>query len=128
MSKKGQGLPVSTIVIVIIAILTLTLIVLFATGTLGDLFGKAQSLTEAAATDIDAIQAQCSKLCLRAKSAGSLEEYRSGGFCQTTFEITENEDTSEKHCWEDPIFYDCTADIKGTTYSGKDCEVVEENE
>lgn len=116
--RKAQGLPLTTIAIAILVFLTLVVVVLFATGSFGKLFGTGAKLTSAAGGEVGADQATCNSLCSSALQLPSKDNFKTSGYCKKVMKY--NTDNSADgslesvSCWDSPVAITCT----GTLSSG----------
>jgi len=127
MSKRGQGLPLNTIILLKLALLVLVFIVLFATGAFGTLFGQTKSVAGATETDIVAAQTKCSQWCLQSQNSKTEEEWTNSKFCKDTQLLDTNGDgTAENYnCYEttgdNPIAATCSTTIGGEQFTQANC-------
>jgi hypothetical protein len=85
---KGQGLPMSFIVIAAIAALVLVLVIAFTVGGFGTFFGKIfGGGEEAIGKDIDLIRGTCNNLCETAKSIQFTSQWETSSYCSRTFSV-----------------------------------------
>ena len=106
-SKRGQGLPLETIVLAVIAIIILVLIILFLTGNLGKLFGTTQQLGEEITPDeIAAFRLGCEQACFSAKQLVDSEaEFKLSSYCVRNISNT-------VFCKSPQVGIDCTFEIR----------------
>ena len=118
------------IVVIIIAVIILTLIILFATGTLGKLFGTTTVLGEAATPeDITSYKLECENACYQAKQlSDSTTEWLWSSYCTKTFsniDVNKDEEiTNEEknlHCWQYPLSVTCYKSITEPNGKSFDC-------
>lgn len=134
MSKRGQGLPLNTIILAILALLVLVFVVLFATGAFGTLFGQTQDVAEATETSIVATQTKCSQWCLQAQSSGTNLDWENSKFCKETQLLDTNGDGEAEpyHCYEtgitsenptgkNPIAATCSTTLGGKQVTQANC-------
>ena len=95
--RRGQGLPLNTIILAILALLVLVFIVLFATGAFGTLFGQTKSVAGATETDIVAAQTKCSQWCLQAQGVDTTAEWEASRFCKEEL-LDKNGDGTADSC------------------------------
>jgi len=90
LGKRGQGLPLETIVIVIITILVLIIVILFATGSLGRLLGGARMLEEEITPDqLATFRLGCENACFTAEQlTDSIDEFRASDYCHRNISNT----------------------------------------
>ena len=114
--KRGQGLPLNTIVLAALAVLVLLLVVGFTTGSLGKLFKGLSSPTSE--IDEKAARMKCIELCSKLKEMASKgvlteEKAENSEYATIVFSIDlDNDGVLEEdeigiHCWQDPIEYPC---------------------
>lgn len=149
MSKRGQGLPVETIVIAAIAVIILLLVVGFATGALGGLFKRTTTIAQASEADITAAQTKCSQYCVSAQNSRTLGLWSATTYCQKKFNFDFDGDgqaggynktatacvvlsggvydkicSDQKevlHCSDSPISQLCSATSGTATYTEANC-------
>jgi len=132
---KGQGLPLSFIVIAAISALVLILIVAFTIGGLGGFF---KQINIAGGSDeLSTVQTACQNACNKAQFLTTESQFNNSDYCSKTYAIDLNKDgkinaTTETkiHCWYTPgtvkgtVIYasgpgvDCTVQIGANTYTG----------
>ncbi len=105
--RKGQGLPINLIVIAIIGVIVLLLVVAFATGTLGKLFGGTKELSESVTPEqVATFRIGCKQACFGAQQlADTPGEWKKSDYCNRTI--------GGQRCWE--IGAECS---KNTTIEG----------
>ncbi len=81
MQKRGQGLPINTIILIAIGLLILVVVVLFVTRGFGSLGGATSTTSSSAAT---AFYGECQNLCQSAASANNVPV----SYCTTTDTLT----------------------------------------
>lgn len=89
MNKRGQGLPMNTIIIAIIVIVVLIAIVVFFLGGFGQVRSSLSSIWSQQVTGDDqtlAIQS-CTKWCEQAQDFTKDEQKKSSKFCTNKFQI-----------------------------------------
>jgi hypothetical protein len=119
MNKRGQGLPISFIVIAAIAALVLVLVIAFTIGGFGTFFGKIfKGGEEAIGTDLDIARSTCSNLCQTSKAIQNTAQWSNSGYCIRTFNIDLNRDgvinatlEAGMNCWNENIGVDCSAQL-----------------
>src|SRR3989338_7143131 len=87
--KRGQGLPMSTIVIAIIVLVVLVLLILFFTGGTGKIGEKIAAVFQGSTGGDDMASSIqfCKGYCEKAKLLTSDEEKSNSPFCQKSFLI-----------------------------------------
>ncbi|MEK6923491.1 MAG: hypothetical protein AABW84_02260 [Nanoarchaeota archaeon] len=118
--KRGQGLPLNTIILAILALLVLVFVVLFATGAFENLFGQTKTIAEATEADIVAAQTKCSQWCLQAQGSSTKLAWISSNFCTETPLLLADADDDGKdeayHCYEktgeNPIAATCSTTVE----------------
>src|SRR3989344_5147835 len=107
-TKRGQSLPINTIVIAILALLVLVFVILFATGSFGSLFA----------------QTKCAQWCLTAQSSKTLGEWTSSKFCKDIQLIDTNGDGESENylCNSEVISAACSTQIGGGQITQADCQ------
>lgn len=138
--KKGQGLPLNTIVIAIIVIVVLVAVIVFFTGGFGKIFAGTKGFESATQTDVVGIQTKCSQLCIQAQSISDPKKWNSTAYCkQVNAKDWEGDGKIDsgikpagagpckesngdyKCCWEFPISTSCSASIGGQSLSESEC-------
>ncbi|MBI4095751.1 MAG: hypothetical protein HY438_02730 [DPANN group archaeon] len=130
--RKAQGLPLTTIAIAILVFLTLVVVVLFATGSFGKLFGTGAKLTSAAGGEVGADQATCNSLCSSSLQLPSTANFIAGGYCTKAMKYDTNKDgkidindgggDGVVRCWEDPVAITCSGTLgSGDAVSNANC-------
>lgn len=111
-NRKGQGLPVNLIIILIIGIIILLLVIAFATGTLGKLFGGAKELGEAVTPEqVATFRIGCKQACFSAEQlADTKGEWTNSDYCQRKL--------GSYNCWSKNVTVDCSKNvtIEGVEY------------
>lgn len=104
--RKGQGLPISFIVLAVMGLLVLV-IVLTITGVLPKLFSSTKMMADAATPEqVTGFRIGCEQACFQAKQLADTEnEWKWSEYC--TRKIKTEQD-AETHCWESPVSVDCT--------------------
>jgi hypothetical protein len=122
---KGQGLPLSFIVIAAISVLILVIIVAVTIGPGG---GLLKQLVTPAPEELSTVQVACNTYCSQLVSATTGSQFQASPFCTKTFAIDINKDgkinsTDEAglHCWGNKLKVTCTVQIGGTTYTEQNC-------
>jgi hypothetical protein len=134
-NTKGQGLPLSFIVIAAISALVLILVIAFTIGGLGGFFK--QITIAGGGSDLSTVQSACQNACNTAQLSTSSAQFKSSDYCTKTYAIDLNKDgkiTSGNetglHCWyaKDTIKggitltggpgIDCTVQIGNDVYTG----------
>jgi len=123
-TKRGQSLPINTIVIAILALLVLVFVILFATGSFSSLFGQTQNIAESSDTSIVAAQTKCAQWCLTAQSSKTLGEWTSSKFCKDIQLIDTNGDGESENylCNSEVISAACSTQIGGGQITQADCQ------
>lgn len=141
MDKKGQGLPLNTIVIAIIVLIVLILVIVFFLGGFNVIIQSVKGLEPATETDAVAAQTKCSQLCIQAQSITNPDNWKKTGYCKQV--NTKDWDGSGKLegtsqtnplnscktetgsdyrcCWDAPINSFCSAKIGDKSLSETDC-------
>lgn len=119
MSKKAQGLSFNMIVLAIIALLILVLIVAWATGAFGFLFGQTKTLAGVTDADITVAQSKCSKYCLQAQAITSADEWINTSYCKTVVIKTPEK---EIRCWQEPVNQFCEVSVDDKTCTQDECQ------
>jgi hypothetical protein len=122
-TKRGQSLPINTIVIAILALLVLVFVILFATGSFSSLFGQTKNIGESSDTSIVAAQTKCAQWCLTAQGSKTTSEWTSSKFCKDTQLIdTDGDGASETYlCNSDVISATCSTQIGGEQITQDRC-------
>lgn len=131
MNKRGQGLPLNTLIIIILVVIVLIVVALFFLGGTSNLSRSIRGIFygTTAGTDLNLAIEQCRNHCGNAQSLpdNSLT-LRTSGYCRQTYSIDKNGDgkiTTEDdpwvkvHCWQEPISITCVG-VK-ETIGGGDC-------
>lgn len=143
MDKKGQGMPLNTIVIAIVVLIVLIVIVVFFTGGFNTILQSVKGIQPATQTDAVAAQTKCSQLCIQAQSITNPDKWKDTGYCRqvnskdwdgngkldgtkpnafaSTPCIKDNKDY--KCCEEPPINTGCSATIGDKSLSETDCRI-----
>jgi len=107
LNNKGQGLPLSFIVIAAISALVLILVIAFTIGGLGGFFK--QITIAGGGSDLSTVQSACQNSCNTAQLVTSLAQFKSSDYCTKTYAIDLSKDgkinsTTETklHCWYGP--------------------------
>ncbi len=137
-NAKGQGLPLSFIVIAAISALVLILVVAFTIGGLGGFFK--QITIAGGGSELSTVQSACQNACNTAQLSTSLAQFKSSDYCSKTYAIDLNKDgkiasgnETGIHCWDakgkvkasdkktilfDGPSVDCTIQIGNDVYTG----------
>jgi hypothetical protein len=125
MALKGQGLPLSFIVIAAISALVLILVIAFTIGGLGGFF---KQIVAPAPEEFGTVQVACNSYCSQLSGAATENQFTKSSFCTKTFAIDLNRDgkintTTEAglHCWGYNLTAACTVQIGDNTYSEGNC-------
>jgi len=115
---KGQGLPLSFIVIAAISALVLILVVAFTVGGLGGFFK--QITIVGGGEELSAVQTACSTACTNAQTtATTLDAFKRSDYCRRTFAVDLNKDGKTDKaetglkCWSDKITVGNQRDLTG---------------
>ncbi|MBI2040827.1 MAG: hypothetical protein HYT16_01870 [DPANN group archaeon] len=124
--RKAQGLPLTTIAIAILVFLTLVVVVLFATGSFGRLFGTGAKLTSAAGGEVGADQATCNSLCSTALQLPSTANFKASGYCAKVMKydtsVPKDGVLDNVNCWQGPVAITCSGTLSsGDAVSNADC-------
>jgi hypothetical protein len=85
MAKKGQGLPLSFIVIAAISALILVLVIAFTIGGLGGFF---KQINIAGSDEISVVRSTCSSACTSAQQLSStVDQFAQSDYCRKTFTV-----------------------------------------
>ena len=131
-NNKGQGLPLSFIVIAAISALILILVIAFTIGGLGGFFK--QITVAGGGEELSTVQTACQAACNKAQIVTSLPQFQTSEYCRKTYSIDLNKDgklTSENpketglNCWTQVSVANqvtgpstgCTVQIGETVYS-----------
>lgn len=124
-NTKGQGLPLSFIVIAAISVLVLILIIAFTLGPGGSFL---KQLVTPAPEEKGTVEVACNSFCAQLAGATTESQFTSSSFCTKTFAIDLNKNgkintTTEAglHCWGNVLDLTCGIEIGNTTYSETNC-------
>ena len=130
MAIKGQGLPISFIVIAAISALVLVLVVAFTIGGLGDLF-RGIFQTGGLGDELSLVQTACRTSCTTSQTTSiDLESFQSSRYCREVYSVDiDNKDgltDNEKglHCWDSQqgsINVGCDAQVNGQVFTEENC-------
>lgn len=87
-NTKGQGLPLSFIVIAAISALVLILVVAFTIGGLGGFFK--QITIAGGGEELSTVQQACSNACNTAQLSASLNQFKVSAYCTKTYAVDLN--------------------------------------
>lgn len=132
MTKKAQGLPLTTIAIAILVFLTLVVIALFITGGFSKVFGVGAKVTSGGAGSVDADRAACQSLCTQALQSPTALTFKSSSYCKKVLKADFNGDgdlgdkdaatntilENNFRCWDAPVEYSVGIDCLGTLLNG----------
>lgn len=92
MNKKGQGLPLNTLVMAIIVIIVLVIIVIFFLGGFSAIKDRFTSIFSKApgGEDYDLVVNSCMQYCEQAKLLASDISKKNSAYCSKTFRIDKN--------------------------------------
>lgn len=112
MLKRGQGLPLETIVIIAAAVIVLVIVLLFATGAFSRLFGGERILeSEATPEKIASFRLGCENACFQAKQlAHNSDDWRNSNYCTKRLIVN---NTPLYDCWTANV--SCSKDIANST-------------
>ena len=103
-NTKGQGLPLSFIVIAAISALVLILVVAFTIGGLGGFFK--QITIAGGGSDLSTVQSACQNACNQAQLFTNVNQFKNSDYCVKTYAIDLNKngklETGNEtgiHCW-----------------------------
>ncbi len=123
--EKGQGLPLSFIVIAAISALVLILVIAFTIGGLGGFF---KQIVAPAPEELGTVQVACNSYCSQLAGAITSNQFNTSSFCTKTFAIDISKDgkidtTTEAglHCWGPAIGATCAIQIGDITYDQTKC-------
>lgn len=130
MNKRGQGLPLNTLIIIILVVIVLIVVAIFFLGGTSSLSKTVRGIFfgTTSGTDLSLAVEQCNNHCSLVESLPSTSWHLSG-YCITTYDIDGNgdgkitEDSSDRigiNCWEGPIGNRCTITLEGTIYTGEE--------
>ncbi len=107
--RKGQGLPLTVIVIAAISIIVLVLIVAFSTGAFGKLFGSTKTFIDVASPEeISTFRLGCEQACFSAKQlANTVAKFENSGYCERKLVNKTETGTENIHCWQSTVVVDC---------------------
>ena len=110
MLKRGQGLPLETIIIVAVAVLVLVIVLLFATGAWSRLIGGEQIIAQTVTPEqISGFRLGCENYCFQAKQlANNPAEWAASDYCTKRLNNT-------RPCWGENITVICSKDIPNPT-------------
>lgn len=93
MKKRGQGLPLNTLVIAILVIVVLVLVVIFFLGGFSGLAERTKSIFFGSITGTDVAVAvqQCNQRCSIAESL-PVDSQKNSAYCRTPFKLDTNAD------------------------------------
>ena len=125
---KGQGLPLSFIVIAAISVLILVLIVAFTVGGLGSSFKQLTITGEQG--DLSTVQTACTANCNKMQATTpTFAQFQSSDFCRKTYAIDLNKNNKMEvalgetglNCYNTSISADCTVQLSnGISVTGID--------
>lgn len=94
MNKRGQGLPMNTIIIAIIVIVVLIAIVIFFLGGFRNIASSISSIwsQQVSSTPEALARETCQSYCTATKSMASDTEKKGSNFCRQKFNIDKNND------------------------------------
>jgi hypothetical protein len=123
--EKGQGLPLSFIVIAAISALVLIIIIAFTIGGGGSLL---KQIITPAPEEKGTVQVACNSYCSQLTGATTENQFTSSSFCTKTFAVDLNgngkintTDEAGLHCWGTKLLATCTVQISSDTYSEVNC-------
>ncbi len=125
MASKGQGLPLSFIVIAAISALVLILVIAFTIGGLGGFF---KQINIAGGTeDLSTVQTACSASCSKTQFVSSKVQFQSSDYCKKTYTIDLNKDgkitatnpqETKLQCYSTAINIECTVQLGTDVLTG----------
>ena len=89
--QKGQGLPLSFIVIAAISALVLILVIAFTIGGLGGFF---RQIISPAPEDLSVVQSACRSFCDQLVTVSTATQFRGSTYCTKTYAVDLNDDGS----------------------------------
>lgn len=106
---RGQGLPISTIVLAAIAVLVLVIIIGFTTGSLNKLFRSAQTISGSVTPDeVASFRIGCEQACFQAKQlADTQTKFKNSDYCSRG--LVNGSQTIK--CWQAGVGVDCVYSI-----------------
>mgnify|MGYP001318981788 CR=1 FL=1 len=116
MLKRGQGLPLETIVVAAIAVLVLVVIILFATGSFAKLFGSQKVLTEQVTPDqLTSFKIGCEQACFQVKQlAKNADDFKASSYCTT-------KKLGSLQCWSENVSVICSKTFATSTGGNLTC-------
>ena len=87
--QKGQGLPLSFIVIAAISALVLILVIAFTIGGLGGFF---RQIISPAPEDLSVVQSACRSFCDQLVTVSTATQFRGSTYCTKTYAVDLNDD------------------------------------
>ncbi|MFA4887706.1 MAG: hypothetical protein WC595_05820 [Candidatus Nanoarchaeia archaeon] len=109
MNKKGQGLPLNTVIIAIIVIVVLVVILIFFVGGVGQVTSKIRQILTGGISgqSLQVARNDCTSLCETAKSLpDSLQ--RTSGYCTKAFIVDNGGKATRMACGADSRLKDLT--------------------
>ena len=132
MNKRGQGLPLNTLIIIILVVIVLIVVAVFFLGGTSNLSKSIRGIFygTTAGTDLNLAVEQCRSHCGNAQALpDSSLARRNSGYCKQTYSIDKNGDGKitkpedepwvRAHCWQEPITITCVG-VKENT-GGTNC-------
>lgn len=109
MLKRGQGLPLETIIIAALAVLVLVIVLLFATGAWSRLIAGEKIIEQAATPEqIAGFRLGCENACFQAKQlADNPNEWKVSDYCTKSLKSN----TTTYKCWTANVSVECSKDI-----------------
>jgi len=113
MLKRGQGLPLETIIIAALAVLVLVIVLLFATGAWSRLMGSEKILEQAATPgQISGFRLGCESACFQAKQlADNSNEWMASDYCTKSLK----DNTTTYKCWTTNVSVECSKTFSTAT-------------
>lgn len=103
MNKKGQGLPLNTLVIAIIVIVVLVIVIIFFVGGMSGVTSKIKNIfvSQTAGTDKVLAVQTCNQYCKNAELLATLPDKQKSPFCKYPFYIDNDGDGEPDYKEED---------------------------
>lgn len=117
---RGQGLPISTIVLAAIAVLVLVILVAFTTGSLNKLFTSTQTISGSVTPDeVASFRIGCEQACFQAKQlADTQTKFTNSDYCSRN--LVNSSQTIK--CWQAGVGVDCIYNITLPDHTEVTCQ------
>ncbi len=123
MNKRGQSLPLNTLIIIILVVIVLIVVAVFFLGGTSSLSRSIRNIFygTTAGTDVTLARQICEQRCEAAQGM-DLERAKKTAYCTSEFSIDKNNDGKIEgegeigvNCIEDPILHVCSLTSASTT-------------